>query len=89
MTSAVPVSVIALELDDRDDVNVIGPPKWASCWIDLVSFALIVGSALSAPSLWQDLFSTVDRIALSFSIVFGLIIAIAHANWRGDRDSTQ
>jgi hypothetical protein len=85
MTSAVPVSAIALEMEDRDDANRSGPPNWASCWIELVSLALIAGSALLSPWLWQTLFSTADRIGLSLGIGAGLIIAIAQAAWRGDR----
>jgi hypothetical protein len=85
MTSAVPVSAIAIEMEDRDDANIGGPTNWSSCWIELVSFALIVGSALSSHRFWQTLFSTADRTVLSVCIAAGLIIAIAQAAWRGNR----
>jgi len=85
MTSAVPVSAIAIEMEERDDANISGPTKWSSCWIELVSIALIVGSALPSHRFWQTLFSTADRTVLSVCIAAGLIIAIAQAAWRGNR----
>ena len=85
MTSAVPASAITIEMEDRDDANISGPTNWSSCWIELVSLALIVGSALPSHRFWQTLFSTADRTVLSVCIAAGLIIAIAQAAWRGNQ----
>ena len=85
MTSAVPASAKTIEMEDRDDANRSGPTHWSSCWIELVSFGLIVGSALPSHRFWQTLFSTADRTVLSVCIAAGLIIAIAQAAWRGNQ----
>jgi hypothetical protein len=84
MTNAVPVSAIALDLDEPD-----GEPRDAftvgSMWIEAVSLGLLVLATILGLGFIQSWLSSPDRWLFTFCISAGLVFALAMATWQGEQ----
>ncbi|MEQ1824381.1 MAG: hypothetical protein ABL921_00465 [Pirellula sp.] len=81
MSDAVPVTAIALDLDDQE--GEFDPFTVSTLWVEAVTSLLCIVGLVLGFGFIRDWFTTADRFLAVIFISLGLVFALAQANWRG------
>lgn len=86
MKNAVPVSAIALEMDEQDSDSAPGQTSKSLLhpWIEVLSIVLLAAAVFVGLDFWRDWFSYVDRVICSVCLLLGLIVAFSRSTWQGE-----
>ncbi len=85
MKNAVPVSAIALEMDEHESIPGQTSKPSRHLWIEVLSIFLLVAAVLVGLDFWKDWFSSVDRVICSFLVLIGSIVAFGRSTWQGEQ----
>jgi len=85
MKNAVPVSAIALEMDEQDSALVQTAKSSRHPWIEVLSIVLLAAAVFVGLDFWEDWFSSVDQVICSVCLLIGLMVAIGRSTWQGEQ----
>ncbi len=85
MKNAVPVSAIALEMDEQDSALEQTAKSSRHPWIEVLSIVLLAAAVFVGLDFWVDWFSSVDRVICSVCLLIGLIVAFCRSTWQGEQ----
>ncbi len=85
MKNAVPVSAIALEMEEQDSAPGQALNPSLHRWIEVLSIVLLAAAVFVGLDFWGDWFSSVDRVICSVCLLIGLIVAFGRSTWQGEQ----
>ena len=85
MKNAVPVSAIALEMDEQDSAPGQTLKSSLQPWSEVLSIVLLACAVFVGIDFWRDWFSSLDRVICSACLILGWIVAFSRSTWEGEQ----